>query len=146
MLTPCKFVQKLLATFSLACLCACQPHPPQAPDQGNQRNLPAKPAEPACDCSIFPPKSGCDSQCGIATGVVESVQGNSVTLQVPSVVTDSTGKRMATITKRTFSVGAAEAKQLQSIAPGSRVALTFQQESGQNAVKSVRAIPRELTK
>jgi hypothetical protein len=146
MLMTTRFAQKLVVPVLLACLCACKPATPPPPDEGNQPNLPTKPSQPTCDCSIFPPKSGCDSQCGIATGVVESVQGDSVTLQVPSVTTDSTGKQTAIMTRRTFLVGAAEAKQLQSIAPGARVALTFQKEIGQNSVKSVRAIPRELVK
>lgn len=133
MLMTTRVAQQLVAPLLLACLCACN-------------HVTPPPSPTTCNCSIFPPKSGCDSQCGIATGVVESVQGDSVTLQVPSITTDSTGKQTAIMTKRTFLVGAAEAKQLQSIAPGARVALTLQKEIGQNSVKSVRAIPRELAK
>ena len=140
------FAQKLAASLLLVCLCACKNTPPKPPDEGNQPNLPTNPTQPTCDCSTFPPKSGCDSQCGIATGVVESIQGDSVTLQVPSVITNSQGKQSATMTKRTFQVSAAEAKQLQSIASGSRIALTFQKVNGQSSVKSFREIPPEPAK
>ena len=64
-----------------------------------------------------------------------------MTLQVPSITTDAAGKQIATMTKRTFQIGAAEAQQLRTIAPGSRVAITFKQGNGQNAVRTLRELP-----
>ncbi len=116
----------LMATVLLWHPCGCKP--PATP----------QPVSSACDCSIFPPKSGCDAQCGITTGVVDSVSSNSVVILVPSVTTDSAGKSTPTISKKTFSIDATEAKQLESIAKGSRVALTFQQHGGQTIAKSIR--------
>jgi hypothetical protein len=127
------------ATVILATLSSCFHTPPNPPSNPAKNTPLPKPA--TCDCSTFPPKSGCDSECGIATGVVESVQGNSVTLQVPSITTDAAGKQIATMSRRTFQIGGAEAQQLRTIAPGSRVAITFKQGNGEDAVRSLRRLP-----
>jgi Cu/Ag efflux protein CusF len=102
--------------------------------------------QPTCDCSTFPPREGCDSQCGITTGVIQSVTADSVTINVPSIKSTPTGQLSPQITQRTFKISAAESQQLQSIQPGSRVALTFHQQSGQNVMKSIRQIPLEPPK
>lgn len=106
---------------------------------------PTQPTAAACDCSIFPPKQGCDSQCGITTGIVEHVTADSVTISVPSIKTTTTGQQAAAITQHTFAISPAEAKQLETL-QGSRVALTFHQQNGQNVMKSVRPISPELLK
>jgi hypothetical protein len=100
---------------------------------------PAEPTTAGCDCSVFPPKQGCDSQCGITTGIVEQVTADSVTISVPSIKATATGQRTAAITQHTFAISPAEAKQLQTL-QGSRVALTFHQQNGQNVMKSIRPI------
>jgi hypothetical protein len=131
-------------------LCGCSSPPPPPPPNGTsqtaQTSQNGKKGTAGCDCSIFPPRSGCDAQCGITTGVVESVQGDSVTIRVPTTTTDAAGRQVPATLERKFSIGAEEAKQLQSIAPGSRVALTFQKETGQSVVKTIRAIPKEQLK
>jgi hypothetical protein len=99
-----------------------------------------------CDCSIFPPKLGCDTTCGIATGVVESVSGNSVTIKVPVIQTPSTPQgtagptESATVQRRTFTLNPADAAQMANVKPGSHVALTFQREQGQQVVKSIQPV------
>jgi hypothetical protein len=122
MLNTEKFVLTLLAAILLCHLSGCSS---------------------TCDCSTFPPKSGCDAQCGITTGIVESVTANSVVIQVPSIKQGPAGEKSTMISRRTFSIGGAEATQLQSIPKGSRVALTFRQEGGQTVVQSIRKIPAE---
>lgn len=106
---------------------------------------PTQTTSAGCDCSIFPPKQGCDSQCGITTGIVEQVTADSVTISVPSIKTTSTGQQTPAITQHTFAISPAEAKQLETL-QGSRVALTFHQQNGQNVMKSVRPITPELLK
>lgn len=146
--------------FAAACailsLSACQstPTPPPtpalepAPAQPPTRTTPVKetPTQATCDCSTFPPREGCDSQCGITTGVIESVTADSVTINVPSIKSTAPGQLSSQISQRTFKISPAESQQLQSIQPGSRVALTFHQQSGQNVMRSIRQIPPEPTK
>jgi Cu/Ag efflux protein CusF len=152
MLKTKRFVLNLAAAILLGHLCGCESSPPPSttsttppatttPPSSATGTAGVSPA--ACDCSIFPPKSGCDAQCGITTGIVESVSADSVVIQVPSITTNHAGKKALLITRKTFSIGAAEAKQLQSIPKGSRVALTFRKEGGQSVVKSIRQIPPE---
>jgi hypothetical protein len=136
-----KSVQPILAALTLALITSC----------GNSKsvgpNIPTTPVTPpsneqtACDCSTFPPKKGCDTQCGITTGIVESVSSNSVVIREPSIkISKAGGAESAQIQERTFSVSNAEASQLQPIKPGSRVALTFQKSD--NAVLSIRELPQ----
>lgn len=134
MLQTGRSARKIVATFVLALLCACR------------GASPTQPLNSSCDCSSFPPKEGCDAECGITTGVIESVHDNSVTIRVPSVKTTEAGAESPMISDRTFSIDGAEANQLKSITPGSRVALTFRFESGQSVVKSIRKIPKEPAK
>jgi hypothetical protein len=130
---------------ALVFLIACQSTPttPLESTSGPTGNptQPAKTGTSTCDCSTFPPKQGCDSECGITTGVIESVTADSVTISVPSITTTATGERKPQITERTFAISPAEAKQFQSLKQGSRVALTFHQQNGQNIAKSIRELP-----
>jgi len=129
-----RFVHRIIVALPLTILSACKPPTPTTTNTST------------CDCSTFPPKEGCDAQCGITTGIVESVRGDSVVIKVPSVKTTADGGESSSISERTFSVSGAEANQLKSIAPGSQVALTFSKESGQSVVKSIRKIPLEPVK
>jgi hypothetical protein len=60
--------------FFLAVLLVCGGCPPNPPIQSEKGA--------SCDCTIYPFPNGCDSQCGIAEGVVESVSNNSVTVRM----------------------------------------------------------------
>jgi len=152
MLKTERLVKGFAVLVFLADLGGCTPTPPPTtnstndPGQSGQVQQTGQKGQTTCDCSIFPPRSGCDAQCGITTGVIESVQGDSVVIRVPTTTTNSAGQQVATTLERKFSIGAEEAKQLQSIAPGSRVALTFQKQADQSVVKTIRAIPKETLK
>ncbi len=148
---PGRSVRTLLAACAILSLSACQMAPAPQPTPASQstpspRPAPVvpTPAQLTCDCSTFPPRSGCDSQCGITTGVIQSVTADSVTISVPSIQPAATGQLSSQITLRTFKISPAESAQLKSIQPGSRVALTFHQQSGQ--MKSIRQIPPEPPK
>jgi len=100
-----------------------------------------------CDCSTFPPKQGCDTTCGIATGIVESVTSDSVTIKVPVIQTAPANSvpnygpaESAAIQRGTFAVSGVDPAQLANIKPGSRVAFTFQQEQGRQVLKSIQPI------
>jgi hypothetical protein len=138
MFTPQRSVLMLLTACAIMFLSACQSAPAPRPTPVTQT-----PTQPTCDCSTFPPREGCDSQCGITTGVIQSVTADSVTINVPSIKSTPTGQLSPQITQRTFKISPTESQQLQSIQPGSRVALTFHQQSGQNVMKSIRQIPLE---
>jgi hypothetical protein len=146
---PAKSLPPLAATFACVLLIACQSNPAPAPEPTStaQPTTPvAQPVNTTCDCSTFPPKAGCDAACGITTGVIESVTADSLTINVPSISTDASGKQTTHVTQRTFSISPAESKQLQTLKQGSRVALTFHQETNQNALKSIREIPAQPPK
>jgi Cu/Ag efflux protein CusF len=150
MFTPQRSVLMLLTACAIMFLSACQSAPAPQPTPALQptsqpRPTPVTqtPTQPTCDCSTFPPREGCDSQCGITTGVIQSVTADSVTINVPSIKSTPTGQLSPQITQRTFKISPTESQQLQSIQPGSRVALTFHQQSGQNVMKSIRQIPLE---
>jgi Cu/Ag efflux protein CusF len=145
MLKTERFVLELVGAILLGQLSGCNSTPQPQPSSTSESSVagPTGKGPSACDCSTFPPRSGCDAQCGITTGIVESVSADSVVIQVPSIKTDSVGKRFLMSSMRTFSIGAAEAKQLQSIPKGSRVALTFRQEDGKTVVQSIRRIAPE---
>jgi Cu/Ag efflux protein CusF len=153
MSNPQRSVLLLVAAFAITFLSACQSTPPSQPTPALEpttapQSTPVTqtPTAQTCDCSTFPPKEGCDSQCGITTGVIESVTADSVTISVPSIQSTATGQQSPGISQRTFKISPAESAQLQSIKPGSRVALTFHQQSGQNVMKSIRQIPPESPK
>jgi Cu/Ag efflux protein CusF len=130
-------------TFTTACQPTPQPQPTPAP---TPTPTPVVQTQTTCDCSTFPPKAGCDSQCGITTGVIENVTADSLTISVPSIKSTATGQQLSQITQRTFKISPEESKQLQTYNRGSRVALTFHQQNGQNIMKSIRPIPLELPK
>jgi hypothetical protein len=141
----------MILAAALPLLTACSPNPPAPstrpdPEPTTTTPSPVQPIKSTCDCSVFPPARGCDSQCGITTGVIEKVTANSVTISVPSIAYSPAGKESAQIAERTFAIAPAEAKQLQSIGTGSHVALTFHSEDGLNAVKSIRQISPESEK
>jgi hypothetical protein len=156
--SPQRSVLMLLTACAIMFLSACQPTPapqptptPQPtpaprPTPLTQTPVTETPTQPTCDCSTFPPREGCDSQCGITTGVIVSVTADSVIINVPSIKSAPTGQLTPQITQRTFKISPTESQQLQSIQPGSRVALTFHQQSGQNVMKSFRPIPPEPLK
>jgi hypothetical protein len=132
--------------FLIACQSTPTPPPGSASGPTGTSTPTALKGTPTCDCSTFPPKAGCDAECGIATGVIESVTPDSVTISVPSITTTATGERKPQITERTFAISPAEAKQFQSLKQGSRVALTFHQQNGQNIAKSIRELPAQPPK
>lgn len=138
-------VLPLTSIFTLVFLAACQSTPttPLESTSGptGTSTKTGQTGTTTCDCSTFPPKQGCESQCGITTGVIENVTADSVTISVPSITTTATGERKPEITERTFAISPAEARQFQSLKQGSRVALTFHQQNGQNIAKSVRELP-----
>lgn len=158
MFTPQRSLLTLAAACAIPFLTACQsapapqptpalqPTPQPRPTPVTQTPATQTPTQPTCDCSTFPPREGCDSQCGITTGVIQSVTADSVTISVPSIKSTPAGQQTPQITQRTFKISAAESQQLQSIQPGSHVALTFHQQSGQNVMKSIRQIPLEPPK
>jgi hypothetical protein len=91
-----------------------------------------------CDCSMFPPRQGCDQKCGIATGIVESLTAYTVTIKIPVIQATSTQEgaavgptESADIQLRTFTLGGVDKSQLANIKPGSRVALTYEQGPNQ---------------
>jgi hypothetical protein len=144
-----RFVMILAAALPL--LTSCSPNPPLPSTRPDPQPItttptPVQPVKSTCDCSVFPPARGCDSQCGITTGTIESVTSNSVTLSIPSITVSPAGKKSTQIAERTFAIAPAEARQLQSIGTGSHVALTFHSENGLNAVKSIRQITPESVK
>jgi hypothetical protein len=142
-----KKILPLLAAVAITSLSACQPAPqPQPTPTPTPTPTPIGQTQPTCDCSTFPPKSGCDSQCGITTGVIENVTADSLTISVPSIQSSATGQQLPKITQRTFKISPEESKQLQTYNRGSRVALTFHQQNGQNIMKSIRPIPVEPPK
>ena len=142
-----KKILPLLASVAITSLSACQPAPqPQPTPTPTPTPTPIGQTQPTCDCSTFPPKSGCDSQCGITTGVIENVTADSLTISVPSIQSSATGQQLPKITQRTFKISPEESKQLQTYNRGSRVALTFHQQNGQNIMKSIRPIPVEPSK
>jgi Cu/Ag efflux protein CusF len=137
----------LLAAVAFTSLTACQSTPaPQPTPTPTPTPTPVVQTQPTCDCSTFPPKSGCDSQCGITTGVIENVTADSLTISVPSIKSSATGQQLPQITQRTFTISPEESKQLQTYNRGSRVALTFHQQNGQNIMRSIRPIPVEPPK
>jgi Cu/Ag efflux protein CusF len=140
----------VVATCAISFLIGCPSSPAPTPPDKPTPVITSGPTQPpktaTCDCSVFPPKAGCDTQCGITTGVVEKVTADSITINVPSISQNPAGHSSAQIQQRTFAISPAESQQLQSIKQGSRVALTFHQESGQNIMKSIRPIPPEPTK
>jgi Cu/Ag efflux protein CusF len=140
----------LVAACAIPFLSACQPAPaPQptpAPQPAGSTPVTQTTPQTTCDCSTFPPREGCDSQCGITTGVIESVTADSLTISVPSITSTATGQQVPQVTQRTFKISPSESQQLQSFKRGSRVALTFHQQSGQNVMKSIRPIPPEQPK
>ena len=133
-----------LSTCAVALLSACQPAPQPQPTPTPTPT--PTPVVQTCDCSTFPPKAGCDSQCGITTGVIENVTADSLTISVPSIKSTAAGQQLPQITQRTFKISPEESKQLQSYNRGSRVALTFHQLNGENIMKSIRPIPVEPPK
>lgn len=151
MSSPRRHLLTLLAACAIPFLSACPSSPAPEHTSTQPGSVPqtipvTQPTQnPTCDCSIFPPKAGCDSQCGITTGVVEQVTADSVTISVPEIKLTPSGERTTQITQRTFAISPAESKQLQAV-KGSRVALTFHQQSGQNVMKSIRKIPVEPAK
>jgi Cu/Ag efflux protein CusF len=136
----------LVATCAIPFLSGCPA--PATPDKPTPVTTagPTQPPKATCDCSVFPPKAGCDSQCGITTGVVEKVTADSITINVPFLKQNPGGQPSPQTIQRTFTISPAESQQLQSIKQGSRVALTFHQESGQSIMKSIRPIPPEPSK
>jgi hypothetical protein len=103
----------------------------------------------ACDCTVFPPKQGCDTSCGIATGVVESVSGDSVTIKVPVIETPANGTPVeapatTTIQRRTFTLSPAEQTLVANIKPGSHVAFTYAQEADHQVLKSIQTVQPAL--
>jgi Cu/Ag efflux protein CusF len=140
----------LVAACAISFLSACQPAPqpqptpaPQPAPAGGSTFVTQTTPQTTCDCSTFPPREGCDSQCGITTGVIESVTPDSLTISVPSITSTATGQQLPEVTQRTFKISPEESQQLQSFKRGSRVALTFHQQSGQNVMKSIRPMPLE---
>jgi hypothetical protein len=141
----------LLATiFALEFLTACQSTPTSrteiATGSAGASTQNAQSAEATCDCTTYPFKPACSSQCFLATGIIEQVTADSVTVSVPSITSTSTGERIPQIARRTFTINPDEAKQLQSIKQGTRIALTFHQQSGQDIAKSIRELPAEPPK
>ena len=145
--TPQRTLLPLATAITFVVLTGCPSSPTSQPNQGsNPPTTGLQPVKSTCDCSTFPPKAGCDTECGITTGVVESVTANSVTISVPSISTDASGNRTTRVTERTFAISPEESKQLQTVKQGSRVAVTFHQETNQNILKSIREIPAEPPK
>lgn len=123
------------ALFGLIVVCGMTP--------ACQKNSPV--AE--CDCSMFPPHQGCDQKCGIATGIVESVTADTITVKVPVIEpahTQAGGAEApaesANIHLRTFTLTGADKAQLANIKPGSRVALTYEEGASQQVLKSIQPI------
>jgi Cu/Ag efflux protein CusF len=137
----------LVSAAAITSLSACQPAPqPQPTPAPTPTPTPVVQTQPTCDCSTFPPKAGCDSQCGITTGVIENVTADSLTISVPSIKSTASGVQQPQITQRTFKISPEESKQLQSYNRGSRVALTFHQQNGQSVMRSIRPITLEPPK
>lgn len=100
-----------------------------------------------CDCTMFPPPQGCDQKCGIATGIVESVTADTVTVKVPVIQKtnaesgESAGPaESANIQVRTFTLSGTDKSQVANIKPGTRVALTYEQAPNQQVLKSIKPI------
>jgi len=72
--------EPILFCFALLLVCiGCSPTPSPEPKPPIASTTLKK---IACDCTIYPFPNGCDSQCGIADGVVESVTNESVTVKM----------------------------------------------------------------
>jgi hypothetical protein len=125
--------EPILFCFALLLVCiGCSPTPSPEPNPPITSTTPKK---IACDCTIYPFPNGCDSQCGFADGVVESVSNDSVTVKIQAI--QGQAAEFKTIPLAPLNVKPAALK------PGTPVRLTYEKSTTEpltikpNAIRSL---------